>query len=253
MTNTTKTPEQKAARWGFWAKIASFAAIGLVAAPIVAMTIYGIAGLIVAGVLAASAIVFAPIVGDILQNWKLKALKAEARRNPVETLQNELLRRTVLLNEKKDSIELFLGKVQTFKSKMEAFSTRYPAERQRFAEQLEQMQKLGQIKKKNWRLAKVELENFAAEIEKAGAIWEMGQCAADTAESCGMSEEEFYAKIKVETSMDAITESMNRAFSQLELEEMESEPLAKSQCVKDLVNESSREAAPVTFRQTIKA
>src|SRR4051812_46457614 len=99
------TPEQRAKRLGSWVKVGSFVVLGLVVAPIVGLAIYGLMGIVVAALIGFTAIAVAPVVGMKLENAKLKALKAEARRNPVETLQSEFMRRQDLLEEKRTSIE----------------------------------------------------------------------------------------------------------------------------------------------------
>ncbi len=58
---------------------------------------------------------------------------------------------------------------------------------------------------------------FEAEIEKANILWDVGQAAAAAGESAGMSDEDFYAKIKVKSSLNAIQDKLNMSFAQLDV------------------------------------
>src|SRR5262249_14428006 len=107
----------------------------------------------------------------------------------------------------------------------------------------------------NYRKARAETDAFEKEIEKAGAIWEMGQVAANTAEGSGMSEEDFYAKIKTRTSLDAIQDSMNAAFAQLDVSLLDQQDDEVKQLASpntaQLLTDAEHEAQPVPFRQTV--
>jgi len=85
--------EQKRKRIELAVKITAFSIIGFLVAPVILLVIKGLVGLIVAGIIGFAAIQFAPYLGMVIANWRLKALKAEARKNPVETLQNIYVRK----------------------------------------------------------------------------------------------------------------------------------------------------------------
>jgi Flp pilus assembly protein TadB len=71
-TNITPiTPEQRAARWGLFAKIAVFAIGGLLFYKIAVATVVGMIGLIVAAVIGALFIAFLPIVGRLVSIYRL--------------------------------------------------------------------------------------------------------------------------------------------------------------------------------------
>lgn len=257
--NKALTPEQRAARIKRYVQLGGFIALGLVAAPIIAMAVYGILGIILAAVVLTLAVTFAPWFAMKCANWKLKSIKAEARESPVETLQNEYLRRSTLLEEQKIKVEQFCGQVKTFESKMEVFSQKYPREVPKFQDMLGKMQQLLQVRKDSWRRANLSVNQFADEIQKAQAIWEMSVVASDTADSAGMTDDDFFAKIKTETSIDTITENMNSAFAQLETSlmvddaraEMENRSIIETPVIA-LRHEAEAEAVPMQFRPTLK-
>jgi hypothetical protein len=77
------------------------------------------------------------------------------------------------------------------------------------------------LRKEHYQEAKGNLVQFELETQKARAIWEMGQAAKDASEG-GMTEDDFYSKLKTDTSIEAIEESMNESFATLESSLLES-------------------------------
>jgi hypothetical protein len=217
----TPSADERARKIAAIIKVVLFVALGLIAAPVAFLAIKGLIGLIAAAVLAFAAITIAPVVGDMAANWKLKALKDEAARNPVETLQRELLRRQRLLDDQKPKIERFETKILNFEGKLTDFKRQYPEEAPRFERTLSSMRQLLALRKERYQEAKGNLAQFELETQKARAIWEMGQAAKDASEG-GMTEDDFYAKLKTDTSIEAIEESMNQSFASLESSLLES-------------------------------
>ena len=97
ITTVERTPQQQASRWRTIVICVGAVILGLVVAPFIFVAIAGLVGLTVA--LAIAAVVtlagwaLLPYAGMVAANWKIKLLKREASRNPVETMQNELKRR----------------------------------------------------------------------------------------------------------------------------------------------------------------
>lgn len=208
--------EQKRKRIDLFVKGAAFLAIGFVCAPIVLIAIPGLLGLIATLAIGVTAVNVAPVFSAKIANWRLKALKAEAMKSPVETLQNDYRSRQDNLSKFNESIKTFSAKVQSFADRVATFKTQYPEEVEKFAIQLSKMKQLLSLRQDKYRDAKRELERYEEEIRKAGAIWDMGQAAAEMTKAAGMTEGDFYAKIMVETAINSVQETMNRAFAELE-------------------------------------
>jgi hypothetical protein len=69
-------------------KILALGVVGFFVAPFIFAAIGGMIGLAIAGVVGLVAINLAPSVAVAVANWRLKALKAVAAANPIETLEN---------------------------------------------------------------------------------------------------------------------------------------------------------------------
>lgn len=210
------TPEQRAKRWAFWTKTAAFIALGLIAAPVVGIAIYGLAGILVAGLIGLAGVTLGPVLGDMAGNWKLKLIKAEAARNPIETLQSEYMRRQELLDENEESISKLRSKTMTFADQVKGFSKQYPDEAPRYEQQLQAMRDLLAEHEQQWVNAQQDLRLFEQEIGKADAVWQMSLAANEAAEGTQLALEDFESKIKTQTSLGVVQNSLNDSFSRLE-------------------------------------
>ncbi len=115
-----------------WVRIASVAAgaAGLALfAPMVWLAATGGVGLLVlGGVLAAgfAAVQALPLMGQKLENALLAARKAEARRSPIEQLQNEVLRRAERLKAFRGALVKVGGQIETIEQMLEERRKRDP-------------------------------------------------------------------------------------------------------------------------------
>lgn len=235
------SPEQRAQRWATVAKYVAILGVGFVVSPYVFTAITGLVGLIAAGGIMLATWMLLPAVGTFAANLRLKLLKAEAARNPIETLENEHLRRSQLLTERKNKIETLAAKTNGFGSKLTDFKRRYPDEAQTYQDIYDKMVLLLKRSREQWTMAERQLVAFQGEIDKAKAKWAMALAAADLRQDAGKVEEEFLARLKVECSFETIELGMNSAFAQLDTLLMESESVEinvtpAAQPARDMVN-----------------
>ena len=223
MSNIPLSPEQRAQKWGTVAKWLAFAVVGFLVSPFILATIEGMLGLIVVGLVAGGVWMALPAIQSAAINMRLKLIKAEAARNPIETLQAEYMRRSGLLDERKKAIETFDAKTRTFGDKLDGFKRDYPAEAPKYQQIYDQMVRLEKRQEQQWIEAAKGLKLFDSEIKKATAMWDMAIAADAARAGSGLDNDEFYAKLKVETSLDSIQDGMNRAFSQLDTLLLESD------------------------------
>lgn len=211
------SPEQRRERTEKVVKVLLLLFVGLGVAPYIFFAIKGLIGLAVAAVVGVAMVQFAPVVASLIANWRLKMLKDEAARNPVETLQNDYGRRVQALGEFRNAITTFSAAVKDFASKLSGFKDNYPKDADLYDDQLDKMKKLLTLRTKKYQDAKDSLEEYSAEIDKAKAIWEMGQSAAEMNKAAGVGDDDFLAKIMKDTAIDSVQKSMNSAFADLEI------------------------------------
>jgi hypothetical protein len=198
----------------------------LLVAPLTYLILKGILGLVAVAVafIVGSAILGSiPVASMKFANWRLSALKKEAGRNPIETLQNLLATKRTALREFLESITSFESRVVEYRNKVEKFSREHPEEAPKFRNQLSTMESLLSSRKDKLRRADAALDKFEQEIEKADAVWQMSQAALAMSQAAGMQTGDPFERIKAETAVNAVEHSMNTAFAQLEQAMLEEE------------------------------
>jgi hypothetical protein len=205
-----------------WATVLGIGVIGFLVAPMIFLTIKGIIGLAIAAAIGAALIAFTPWYAMKLANWRLAAIKAEARKSPVETMQNVYNTKEQNLKDQNTRITEFSTKVKNFKDKIERFKTENANSKlvqqqvPRFEKQLEMMQALLMKRQKAYSDALKALKEYALTIQAADAIWQMTQESEALNEAANLTDDDFYEKLKAETAFDSVQESMNRSFAMLE-------------------------------------
>jgi uncharacterized membrane protein len=83
--NKTEVTRAKIDKWG---KIVIAGLVCLAVSPIIFAVVKGALGLLIAFIVGATTLTFTPWFTMKLANWKVKAIVAEAKANPIETLTN---------------------------------------------------------------------------------------------------------------------------------------------------------------------
>ena len=200
-----------------WATIGLVGLTGLIVAPVIFLAIQGLIGLIIAGVVGLAVVTFTPYMTMKFANWKVKSIMAEATANPIETMINLLAAKKAAFQTFKLNVENSAAARDTFKQKCEKFAAKYPARAAEFQAQLERMIDLVQRKKVALRDAQKSLEDGENKLEEMQAYWEMSKDAIELNKAAGMDTGDAFEKLKADTACDAVFESMNRAFAQLEV------------------------------------
>lgn len=211
-----------------WIKIAALGVVGLLVAPFIFLAIGGLFGLAIAAAVAFTLVQLAPWFALKIANWKYRLIDAEkvehiqkvtaaAEQNPIETL-------TALLIAKKQAYQVFKASVtqavtarSNFKDKVAKFKEKYPARAAEFEAQLARMTDLVERKKKALNEAQQSLEDGDNKLEEMKAYYEMSKDAIEANRAAGMDTGDAFEKLKADTACDAVFESMNMAFAQLEV------------------------------------
>lgn len=228
-------------------KVLALPVIGFFIAPFVFVAIGGMIGGLVALVIGLLCVFMTPWLGMKLANWRLKSIKAEAMKNPIETMENEHKAKVEILGRMKESIRTFFASVQSFHDKLAGFKEQFPQDSKQFDDQYKAMVQLLNMRKAKYNEAKRNLSQFESVINRAKAIWAMAQEAAKMRKSAGADVEAFYSRLKTETALDSVTSSMNSAFADLELALMDESPVAGSLPEIHVVAEIPEQTGPPTL------
>lgn len=219
---------QKRDKLKTWATVIGIGLVGLIVAPFVLLSIGGIVGLAVAAALGFTLVTLAPWFALKVANWKYRLIDAEkvahikqvttaAEQNPIETLTALLIAKKQAYNVFKASVTQAITARSNFKDKVEKFKLKYPARAHEFETQLARMTDLVERKKKALSEAQTTLEDGDNKLEEMKAYYEMSKDAIEANRAAGMDTGDAFEKLKADTACDAVFESMNMAFAQLEV------------------------------------
>lgn len=225
MSSTLQTTEQRAQKWGTVAKIASIGIIGFFVSPFVLSAITGVLGLATLAIIYGITWVTLPAIGDFGKNMRLKMIKEVAARDPIGTLQNEHSRQSSLLEDRKEAIETMSGAIRTLAETISKLEREFPdsPELAQMKQDYSDLRIIEQSRMEGWQQAYLTLGEFAKEIKRASRIWEVAVAMAKARGASGLSDEEWNAKMKAETSFDAIRTKLNTEMSALNTEKMQAD------------------------------
>lgn len=220
--------DAKKAKLKKWATVGGIGAIGLIVSPFVFLAIGGIVGLAVAAATGFLLVSFAPVFATMVTNVKYRALDAEkvrhiekisaaANANPIETLHALLIAKKAAFVEFRTSVEQAAAARDNFKGKVVKFKEKYPARAPEFEAQLARVTDLVTRKKKALGEAQQSLADGDMKLEEMKAYYEMSKDAIEANRAAGMDTGDAFEKLKADTACDAVFESMNLAFAQLEV------------------------------------
>lgn len=201
-----------------WVKVGLIGLVALIVSPVILMTIKGLLGLVVAGLIVVTTVQLAPVFAFKLANWRMKLIMAEAGRNPIETMKNVYLEKSQIIQEKDAKIVEFEGRIGDYHDKMVVFTRRYPDEAPKFQEVEDKMRRALANMKHRQADAKAIQHEYALNIDKAEAIYQMALAAAEVTQLSRGAEDQVFMDIKQQVSFDAVNHKFNTAVASLALE-----------------------------------
>lgn len=216
-------PDDHAVRWLRWAAVgAGIGALALML-PLVWSAVLAGAGLLVVLLMlgAAAALVQAlPWLGQRLENALLSQRKAEARRNPIEQLQNELLRRAERLVAFRAALVTVGGQVESISQMVSERRARDPAHvLERHERALHRLQQFHSLNIARLQQAQAALDEFRAAIERKESEWRIA-LAIDEASSLldPRSADALLQELLTDTALRTVQERFNSVFAELDVQ-----------------------------------
>jgi len=214
------TPPQKLT----WLRLLA-ACSGVVAlavfAPVVWLAAAGGAGLLVLGVMLAVgfAVVQAlPLLGQRLENALLAARRREARRSPIEQLQNEVLRRAERLKIFHRALVTVGGQIESIRQMVETSQSNFgqPAA----ARQARALEKLQQFHRINLdRLAQTALQEFRETVAQKESEWQIAIAIDDATQAMDPNAgDTLIQELLADTALRTVQDRFNSVFAELDVQ-----------------------------------
>lgn len=219
---------QKRDKFKKWVSIAALGVVGLIVSPFIFLALGGIVGLAVSAAIGFTLVQLAPWFALKVANLKYRLIDAEkvnhikqvtkaAADNPIDTLTALLIAKKQAFQVFKSSVEVAVTARSNFQTKVDSFKKKYPARAHEFETQLSRMTDLVERKKVALSDAQKSLEDGGNKLEEMKAYYEMSKDAIEANRAAGMDTGDAFEKLKADTACDAVFESMNMAFAQLEV------------------------------------
>jgi len=201
-------------------KVLAMCVAGFLFAPFAILTIKGLISLIVVGVIGLGVVnVGIPWLAVSLANWKLKALKAAAAANPIETLENRYAQLKDALLKQRDNIKQRIAIASKIYDQIKSFEAQFhkPSPRR---EQYEKLNALVEISKNKYAVAQKNLVDFGNIIEEKRSDWEIALSMAEANKLANVGED-FTSKLMQDTALTTIQDGLNMAFAELDASVMD--------------------------------
>ncbi len=217
--------EQRRKRIETIAKVGLLGVAGFLFAPIAFATIQGVVSLVVVAAVGLAVVnIGIPWFAASLANWRLKALKAVAAANPIETLENQYAEREQALLKIRDNIKEFHAVVQELWGQIQEHNEKYPNSPSQFLEKYNKMKALLVLRSNKYKQAQANLKSFGELIEEKRSDWKVAQAAAKAMKLANVGED-FQSKLMQDTALSTIQDGLNVAFSELEVSLLDEQPL----------------------------
>ncbi len=191
--------------------------LGLLAAAVIApfifLAIKGLIGLAVAAIIGLAIVNFMPVLSMKMANWKLFAMKGEARSRPIETRQKQAIEARERIQQAEVALTEFSAEVKNF---ADMVSNLPPEDAKDFATQLTDLRRLLKFKQDALRTTRDRTEEFEAATARAARKWKVAQAGMRMSKFLGAKSDDALNKILAEEALDSVQTAMNRALAELE-------------------------------------
>ncbi len=188
--------------------IAGFAALFLIKS-IVALAIVTVGSIVLWNGL--------PVFAQWAGQMKLKGIKYNSAKNPVEDLQLIYMKKHTEIEAAAVSIASFAKETKDFKTKLEEFAIRRPEKVESFKSTYDAMHKVLTIQTEKLKQSKAKLAEFEQVIIEAEDIWQMTQAALKANKAMRKFDmPDPMDEIRQRTAFDSILGSLNQVTAELE-------------------------------------
>lgn len=192
-------------------------------APLVWLAAAGGAGLMVLVLmlgLAVAVLQALPLLAQKLENRLLAARKAEARRNPIEQLQNELLRRAERLKVFRGALVTVGGQIESITQMIATLRERNPlhsADQQQRA--LQRLQQFHALNLKRLRDAEQALAEFRSTIERKESEWRIALAIEEASAALDpQAAESLMQELLADAALRSVQDRFNAVFAELDVQ-----------------------------------
>jgi hypothetical protein len=208
--------------------VAVVATVGILALvlPVVYLAFLSTLGLIgigITGVIGVGLIKALPFLGQKWENKLLGLRKSEARANPIEQIQNNVIRKAQQLKAFKDGMEVIGGQIGSLQDSLKEQARKDPEDdlTDQWAA-VEKMKIFYDKKKENYRTAAIALEEYKKAVERAKFKFGFGNAAQGIANAMNDADAKtLMENMLADEAFAAVDQRYNQAFAALDIDSLE--------------------------------
>ena len=153
-----------------------------------------------------------------LANWRIKEIKAEARKNPIETMENEALDMAGQIEKFKEALTSRKSQGAAWLAEIEELRSEDPEGAAVYDQEIKDYETEMTTRDEQLAQAVIDLEDFREVIKKAARRWKVAQMS-DEFRAANMSEREQYMrKIVIDEALTAVKDRAHEATARLNVE-----------------------------------
>lgn len=198
--------------------------VGKVALALVAMVVispviyYALSGLIGLGLSLLVGMVIihaAPVVSMKLANYKLRALKAEAEANPIDTLENQQIAKEAQLKNQESAITKFDSAVETYRGSLMEEARNFPEAAAAGIPRLRDMERLLAYRRIKYKHAQSQLKARAQKVRAAASSYRVALAGQEVTRAAGETDGVVLDKILEGIAFAAVDNAVNTTMAEL--------------------------------------
>lgn len=194
-------------------------AVCLIVLPLAWTIAYFMAGAVVAlvlGVVLFAAIQMLPVMANAIANYKLAALKREAERNPVETLQIQQLQLENDLAVAANKITNFDAEVESFRNSLSnELASGFIDAVQQGLPTLHRMEQLLVFRRRKWKESQAKLVARAQRVRLAESKWRVAMASQKVTQASGELELKGFERILEEVAFRSVDHELGTAIAEM--------------------------------------
>jgi len=223
MNEISKSLNNQQVRWVRGAAVVAGVLLLAAMAPIIRAAATGSVGLLVLGLVACCGLALMqtlPLLGQMLENRLLKLRKAEARANPIEQLQHELLRRAERLKSFRRALAVVGGQIETISQMLAERRHKDPSHAlEKQARALQRLQQFHSLNLQRLAQAQAALEEFRQTVERKNSEWTIAQAIDQTTQLLDPNAaDQLMQDLLTDTALRSVQDRFNTVFAELDIQ-----------------------------------
>lgn len=215
--------EKKRKNFEMALKVVAIGVIGFMVSPFIFVAIHGIVGMAIAAGIGVTAVNIAPAFIAMAANWRIKALKAVAAANPIETLENVYAQKQKALSDMRDNIQQSHACLIDLYNQIQEHDQAYPGKPSQWLDKYTKMKQLVEMRGRKYKQAQVALAQFNDQIAEKRSDWKIAQTMLKAGQLANVGQD-FQSKLMQDTALTTVQGALDLAFADLETSLLDAQP-----------------------------